>query len=104
MAMITIVAKDKDVTMTKVIKATAMACASVDADVAFIEGFGMDRKISAFGWGVGLAYTGANVSGTGDAGQIATGGMGLTGGEAGYHGYPWIQVHALRTIPSQVAE
>lgn len=103
MAIITVVAKDKDVTMAKVIKATALACSSVDADTAFIEGFGSDRKVGAWGFGIGLAYTAANVSRDGNAGQVATGGTGWSTGEAGYHGYPWIQVHALRTIPSEIA-
>lgn len=101
MAIITVIATQTNVTMAKIIKATAMACASVDADTAFIEGFGSDRKVNAHGWGIGLSYTAANVSRSGDAGQVATGGTGYSQGQANYHGYPWIQVHALRTVPSE---
>ena len=61
-----------------------------------VTGEGVARTLKAFGWGIGVSYTRASLSANETVGGVSAGGMGISGGEAGYKDKPWVQVTVLQ--------
>lgn len=68
----------------------------VGADTLFITAEGAGCKLKSNGWGVGLAWTTSVINTAENTGSTGSGGMGITGGSAGYHSLPWVQGIALK--------
>lgn len=57
---------------------------------------GVLRKMHATGFGIGLSFTGATMSGDQKTGTISTGGTGWSTGTSGYKDRPWLQALVLK--------
>lgn len=65
------------------------------ANTVWLTGEGAMQVVKSFGWGIGLNYSHAFVNGNNDQSGNATGGTGISGGEAGYRAKPFMQLQLL---------
>jgi len=94
-AIITTKATSKDTATANVLGAAILSAIDVGADVLLITAEGLSTELSSFGWGIGLAYSRATIAVDERSGGIGSGGLGISGGTAGYRSLPWIQSIAL---------
>jgi len=88
-------ATDKKASSVNALAAAINAALDVDADTLFITAEGAGCELNSNGWGVGLAWTTAVINSSENTGSVGSGGLGVTGGTAGYSSLPWIQGIAL---------
>jgi len=93
---ITVKSTGKNTVSMEILAEAALAARDLGANVIHITAEGVDRELKAFGWGVGLSYTRASITDSEQGGGVAAGGMGISGGTAGYNDKPWFQVFALK--------
>jgi len=92
---ITVKATNDGKVSPEVLAEAMLAARALGANAVHVTGEGVERVMKAFGWGIGLAYTKATISNEESSGGVATGGTGISGGEAGYKDRPWIQLFAI---------
>ena len=93
---ITVRATSKNTVSMEVLAEAALAARDLGADVIHVTAEGVNRKLTSFGWGIGLSYTRASISDTEQGGGVAAGGTGISGGSAAYVDMPWFQIFALK--------
>ena len=96
-AVITTKATSKETASANVLGAAILSALEVGADTLLVTAEGLSTELASFGWGVGFAYSSATISTDEKSGGIGSGGLGISGGSAGYKSFPWIQAIALRT-------
>lgn len=97
-ALITTSAEDGETLSRDVLFAAMLAGLDAGADTLFVTAEGAGAMLKSFGWGIGLSYTRATLSADESGGGVGGGGMGISGGTAGYKSKPWIQAIGLKTI------
>jgi len=75
--------------------AAIISALDAGADTLLITAEGAGCKLTSNGWGIGLAWTTAVINTAENTGNTGSGGMGITGGSAGYKSLPWVQGIAL---------
>jgi len=95
--LVTMKAKNTETGTKFVLFKAALSAMNMGGNVFFITAEGAGTKLHSFGWGIGLAYSHATMNTAGDASGVASGGMGVSGGTAGYGSLPWVQGIALHT-------
>lgn len=88
-------ATDEDASSVNALAAAIMAALDAGADTLLITAEGAGCKLKSNGWGIGLAWTTSVINSAENTGSTGSGGMGITGGTAGYHSLPWVQGIAL---------
>lgn len=74
--------------------------ADIGANYVMFLAEGVNRRVMAWGVGLGLSHTNADLKGGGNGSSgVTTGGTGISYGQAGYIDKPWLQATFLR-IPS----
>jgi len=97
-ALITTSAKNTDTESKDVLFAALLTGLDSGADLLLITSEGASTILKSFGWGIGLSYTRATLSADEATGGVGAGGLGISGGTAGYNSLPWIQAIGLRTV------
>ena len=95
-AVITTRATSKETSSVNVMGAAILMGLDVGADLLFITAEGAASELRSFGWGIGLSYTRSTISHDEQTGGVSAGGMGISGGKAGYKSFPWLQSIALK--------
>ena len=93
---ITIKATKKDIVSVRILATAALKAREIGGNAIQIVSEGIERTLSTFGWGVGAAYTGANMNAGDTASGVAAGGTGIAGGSATYYDRPWLQMFVLK--------
>ncbi len=94
-AVINAQATKEDASSVNALAAAISTALDVGADTLLITAEGAGCKLKSNGWGIGLAWTTSIINSAENTGSTGSGGMGITGGTAGYHSLPWIQGIAL---------
>jgi hypothetical protein len=94
---ITVRATSKNTVSAEILGEAMLAARELGADTIHVSADGVERVLDALGWGIGLSHTSANLDAGETQGGISTGGTGISGGHAGYHDNPWIQLFAVKT-------
>jgi len=95
--LITMEATNTDTGSKVVLFKAALSALNFGGNIFFVTAEGAGTQLHSFGWGVGLAYTYSRISSGENAGSTGSGGMGVSGGTAGYGSLPWVQGIALHT-------
>ena len=83
--------ESKDVLYTAILRGL-----DTDSDLLLITAEGAGTIMKSFGWGIGMSYTRATLSNDEQAAGVSAGGLGISGGNAGYKSLPWIQAIGLK--------
>jgi len=95
-ALITTSAETKDTESKDVLYTALMTGLDSGADLLLITAEGASTVMKSFGWGIGMSYTRATLSADETTGGVSAGGLGISGGKAGYKSLPWIQAIGLK--------
>ena len=96
---VTCATKSKVGLSVQILAKAALAAHEMGADMIHVSAEGAERKLTTNGWGIGFNHTHATINGGGeDSGNVASGGLGVSGGSAGYRDLPWVQVFALHSV------
>jgi len=95
-ALITVRAKNADTESKDVLYAALLRGLDTGADLLLITDEGMGTIMKSFGWGIGMSYNRSTLSADETTGAVSSGGLGISGGKAGYKSLPWIQAIGLR--------
>ena len=93
---ITIRSDAKNDVSVGVMAKAALEARKMGGNAIHITAEGVNRKLKSFGWGIGFANTTATISSSEHTGTVSSGGFGISGGEAGYVDYPWLQIFVLK--------
>lgn len=91
LAMGTVAADGVDAISVDLMSTMVVEASKLQGTYIVFMGEGVNRIIKSFGWGFGLSSSYANMSDDGDDGMLVTGGLGISGGTAGYKHLPWLQ-------------
>ena len=94
-AVITSKATSDEASSVNALAGAIMEALDSGADLLVITGEGAGSELKSFGWGIGLAYSHATIATDERSSGIGSGGMGISGGSAGYGYFPWVQGIAL---------
>jgi len=92
---VTAKATGNNVVSMDILAEAALAARELGGNAIQVSGEGVERSLQSFGWGIGLAYTGAHINNDETSSSVAAGGTGIAGGSAGYHDRPWVQIFIL---------
>ena len=95
-ALITTKAKNGDTESKDVLYTALLRGLDTNSDLLLITAQGAGTIMKSFGWGIGASYTRATLSTDEATGGVSAGGLGISGGSAGYKSLPWIQSIGLR--------
>jgi hypothetical protein len=94
-ATITVKATDLNTTTEKLLAVAALEAAAYGASEIHIIDSGKFRVMTGSGWGIGVYYYGATISGSEKSSGVGGGGTGYSTAESGYQDKPWIKVIAV---------
>lgn len=92
---ITVKATSEGTVSPEILAEAMLAARELGANTVHVSADGVERVLKALGWGIGFSHTSANLDADETQGGLSAGGMGISGGKAGYHDNPWIQLFAL---------
>ncbi|MFW9871774.1 MAG: hypothetical protein ACFFG0_01645 [Candidatus Thorarchaeota archaeon] len=95
--LITVKSTNTETPAMYVLAQAALKTIKMGGDVLLVTAEGAGTQLKSLGWGIGLAYSRAMMSADEETSGVASGGMGISGGKAGYGSLPWIQGTALKT-------
>lgn len=98
-ALITTKAKNGDTESKDVLYTALLRGLDTNSDLLLITAQGAGTIMKSFGWGIGASYTRATLSTDEATGGVSAGGLGISGGSAGYKSLPWIQSIVLCNYP-----
>lgn len=88
----TIVATGKDSISADVLAKTLVAASKAGANYIQFLAEGVNREVTASGFGIGFNHTNADLKGSGNGSSgVSSGGTGYSYGKAGYVDKPWLQ-------------
>jgi len=97
-ALITTKAKNADTESKDVLYTALLRGLDTNADLLLITAEGAGTVMKSFGWGIGMSYTRSTLSADESTGGVSAGGLGISGGSAGYKSLPWIQAIGLKLV------
>ena len=104
LAFATVAAKSGSSISADVFAKMLVRASEVGANHVMFLAEGVNRKVAAWGFGIGFNHTNADLKGGGNGSSgMSTGGTGWSYGEAGYVDKPWLQAVFLH-VPSVDAE
>jgi len=95
LAFITVKATSNNTTSAEIIAEALLEARKYGANAVQITAEGVERELTTFSWGLGVAYSYASINANEDRGGIGSGGTGIAGGKAGYKDRPWLRVIAI---------
>ena len=95
-ALITTTAKNGDTESKDVLYTALLRGLDTNADLLLITNEGAGTIMKSFGWGIGFSYNRSTISTDEQTGGVSSGGLGISGGKAGYKSLPWIQAIGLK--------
>jgi len=102
--LITVKATSKDSLSADVLAECMERARELGANSIHVMAEGAQRELKSFTWGIGISYSQASMANGGKGGSLGGGGTGISGGTAGYHDMPWLQIHALVVVEDEETE